>query len=69
MSEEIDIRYDVCKICERETLCVEIDYNENFVVCLDCLRELIYSWCDDDYEKFDFIGTKEYRDNCKKECD
>jgi len=70
MSNEINMRYDECEICQKiYTLCVVLDENENITVCLHCLRELFYAWYYNDYERLNYIGTPEYVENCKKECD
>ena len=70
MSDEIiDIIEDVCYICDRMKLCVVLDYDRDLTVCLHCLKELFDAWDYNDCEKFEFIGTEEYRKNFKKECD
>ena len=67
MNDEINIRNDVCKICKMDKLCIVIDYDEN-TICLYCLRELFDAWDYNDCERLDFIGSEEYREDCKKGC-
>ena len=70
MSNEINMRYDVCAICQEiNKLCVVLYDNENITVCLHCLRELFNAWDYNNCEKLDYIGTPEYVENCKKEYD
>jgi len=70
MSDEIiDIRQDVCNICDINKLCVVLDYDNDVTVCLHCLKELYHAWDYNDCERLDFIGSEEYRKDFKMGCD